>query len=253
MVKVVIFHIIVVIVCLLYVLLFWILSDNIQDIRREILAEKALSSNKHMLKYVQKMVRTAYHQAIFHRKWDSESLLHTNYDIEVFCNELFKQSNDWTWQDYQSRCIDMIDNAKTTIKNYYQDGCYKYMSECMLTYLSFCEVNILSHNIEDWDKLDDIDPWDALSLGNKLFQFHKFFDNFLLIMPYTEKDENSFTPQEMVATLRKQNTNVPQTEEWYQELQDDLEFLQKYYRNCLFQMDGSILLPEEIYYSEVFS
>ena len=54
MVKVVIFYIIVVIVCLLYVLLFWLLSDNIQDIRREMLAEKALSSNKHMLKYVQK-------------------------------------------------------------------------------------------------------------------------------------------------------------------------------------------------------
>lgn len=243
MVKVVIFYIIVVIVCLLYVLLFWLLSDNIQDIRREILAEKALSSNKHMLKYVQKMVRTAYHQAIFHRKWDSESLLHTNYDIDVFCNELFKQSNDWTWQDYQSRCIDMIDNAKTTIKNYYQDGRYKQTAECMLTCLSLCEVNILSCELV----LGDL-PFSKVS-----YSFHKLFNQFLCIVPYKEKDEHSFTPQEMVATLRKQNTNVPQTEEWYQELQDDLEFLQKYYRNCLFQMDGSILLPEEIYYSEVFS
>lgn len=245
MVKVVIFHIIVVIVCLLYVLLFWLLGDNIQDMRREKLARKALSSNRHMLKYVQKMVRAAYYRAKFHHRWDRV------YDIEVLCTELLKQSNDWSWQEYQSRCVNMIDDAKTMIRNYYQEGRYKYMSECVLTYLSFCEVNILSHNIEDWDKLDDIDPWDALSLGDKLFQFHKFFDNFLLIMPYTEKDENSFTPQEMVSMLRQQITDVPQTEKWCKKLQADLELLQKYYGECLFQMDGTILIPEEMYYNGV--
>lgn len=233
------------IVCLLYVLLFWLLSDNIQDIRREILAEKALSSNRHMFQYVQKMVRTMYFRAKFHHRWDCV------YDIEVFCTELLKQSNDLRWQEYQSRCINMIDDAKTMIKNYYQKGRYKQTAECMLTYLSLCEVNILSHNIEDWDKLDDIDPLDALNLGDKLFQVHQLFKNFPLIIPYTEKDENSFTPQEMIATLRQQTTDILQTEEWYQELQADLELLQKYYGECLFQMDGTILIPEEMYYNGV--
>lgn len=246
MVKVVVFYIIVSSLCLLYILKPWFLNDAIQDMRREILAEKALSSNKHMLKYVQKMVRTAYHQANFHRKWDSESLLQTHYDIEVFCNELFEESND-RWQEYQSRCINMIDNVKTIIRNYYQDSRYKQAAECMLTYLSLCEVKILSCELD----LSDL-SFSESEIGFR-FQafFQAFFQHFLYIIPYTEKEEISCTPQEMVATLRQQNTDVPQTEEWYQELQDDLELFQKYYRDCLFRMDGSILLPEEMYYSGV--
>ena len=238
--KVIVCYLIVNILCLLYILKLWSLNDDIQDMRREILAKKALLSNKHMLKYIQNMVKTAYYRAKFHHRWDNISLIQTHYDIESFCENLFKQSND-SWQEYQSRCIDMIDDIKTMIRNYHQDGRYKQTAECMLTYLSLCEVNILSCELDLGDlPISEIGP-----------RFNRLFQHFLYIIPYTEKEERSCTPQEMVAALRQKNTNVPQTEEWYQELQDDLELLQKYYRNCSFRMNGMILLPEEMYYNGV--
>lgn len=220
---------------LVYISLLWVGGYDMHTLKREKPAKKALSSNKYMLKYIQKMIRKVYYQSKLSHKWNTYSLIDIEHDIEILCCTLFKQSDDWNWQKYQIQCINTIDNVKTVIRNYYQEGRYKQAAECMITYLSLCEVNILSHNVKDKSVLDDAD--------NELYYL---FMHFLYIVQYREKDEISFTPQEMVDILRQQNTGISQTEEWYQELQDDLELFRKYYKTSLFRMNGMILIPEHI-------
>lgn len=196
--------------------------------KEEKLAQKALTSDFQMLRYIPRIVRSEYKRICKQSTLYSDSLQkQTWWYIKPLVTELLKleQEKDidltLNYQSFQETCFNMLDSIKQILKTDYKDTKYQQAAECIVTYLSIIEVVFLSHDFKnDWK----YEMWLYLIGTLKVSTYNEKF-----IQPEVK------TIDDMIDFLQ---TNPTKPEEWYQSLREDLKLLQKYYGKYKLNVNG---------------
>lgn len=199
----------------------------------ERLAQKALTSDFRMQRYISRIVKSEYKRIHKQSTVSSDSLQEQTWCyIKPLVTELLeleqKKDIDLTlnYQSFQETCFIMLDSVKQILKTDYKNTKYQQAAECIVTYLSIIEVVFLSHDFKnDWKH----EMWLYL-IGILRISTH----NEKFIQPEVK------TIDDMINSLQK---NPTKSEEWYQSLKEDLKLFQKYYGKYKFNTHGTLYFP----------
>lgn len=206
-------------------------KQEIEERKQKKLAKKALVSSEYMMKYIQQMVKREYHI----QKTTEYDYLTTEPQrsgaIGCICQTLVDTKKTSDVETCKTSCLDMIDNMKSIIRNLYQDSKYKQAADCTITYLSVCQVYLMSIESET--------TWKSKLSG-------LFSAMFLMIRKHDDNKGDAKSVKKVVNNLQKRDTSQKKSSEWYQSLKEDLELLQKSYGKYKFDTHGILYFPDKI-------
>lgn len=202
------------------------------------LVHRATKDNSYMPKFIEKIISTKLTTYIQRGEGKYVTPKFTTVEkrfkaaeyIGMFLVSLKNSGEHNDFSEYQNDCINRIDQMKNIIRNCYQSNSfYKKFAECVLSYLSIVEVNILleSFNLNRWnswkDELENYAYWTLVITIDCEWNYNPNY--------------KPLTPEEWINQIRAKNLK---SNEWCNTLLEDLLFLERHYKTYKFDRTGWI-------------